>query len=108
MRILQSLAAGCAALLLAGPACGDAKDEAAKLLVGKWEIKQEVGKKEAAAVLDFGKDGKFTLKVSGAADITADGSYKVLDEKTLEITLAFLDLKRTEKATFKVTKDTLE
>lgn len=108
MQALRGLVVGCAVLLLAGQVYGDAKDDAAKLLVGKWETKQKLGDKEATAVLDFTKDGKLSMKLSGPVELSLNGTYKVLDEKTLEVTITFMQQTKTEKSSFKVSKDTLE
>ncbi len=109
MQTLRGLVVGCAVLLLAGQTYGDAKDDAAKLLVGKWESKLNQNGKEITATLDFTKDGKFSIKITlGKENQTLDGTYKVLDEKTVELTVAREDKTRTEKQQFKVSKDTLE
>ena len=109
MQALRGLMICCAVLLLVGQTYGDpTKDDAAKLLVGKWEAKQNVQGKEITAVLDFAKDGKLSMKVSGAVDLNLNGTYKVLDEKTIEVSITFMDKMMTEKNQFKVSKDTLE
>jgi len=108
MQVLRGLVVGCAVLLLAGQAYGDAKDDAAKLLVGKWETKQKLGDKEATAILDFSKDGKLAMKLTGPVDLSLGGTYKVIDEKTIEVTITFMQKTKTEKSQFKVSKDTLE
>jgi len=108
MQVLRGLVVGCVVLLLAGQTYGDAKDDAAKLLVGKWETKQKVMDKEATAILDFSKDGKLSMKLTGPVDLSLNGTYKVIDEKTLEVTITFMEKTMTEKSQFKVSKDTLE
>ena len=110
MQALRGLVVGCAVLLVAGQAYGDAKDDAAKLLVGKWEIKEKIVDKDATAVLDFTKDGKMSMKMSGfmPEDLNVKGKYKVVDKETIEVTITSGDKTRTEKSKFKVTKDTLE
>jgi uncharacterized protein (TIGR03066 family) len=109
MQTLRGLVVGCAVLFLVGQAYSDpTKDEAAKLIVGKWETKQTIQGKDATATLDFAKDGKLSMKLSGPVDLSLNGTYKVLDEKTIEVTITFMDKTMTEKTPFKVSKDTLE
>ncbi|MBI1917717.1 MAG: hypothetical protein HYS12_23725 [Planctomycetes bacterium] len=110
MQALRGLVVSCAVLLLAGQVYGDpTKDDAAKLLIGKWETKQKIRDKEATAILEFTKDGKLNMKLTAQdLDLTLTGSYKLLDEKTLELTVTVMDKTRTEKQKFKVSKDTLE
>jgi len=108
MRTLRGLVVTFAVLVLAGQAYGDAKADAEKLIVGKWETKQKLGDKEATATLDFSKDGKLGMKLTGPAEFELKGSYKVIDENTIEVTITFMDKTMTEKSKFKVSKDTLE
>jgi uncharacterized protein (TIGR03066 family) len=108
MKALRGLGIGCAVLLLAGQAYGDAKEDAAKLLVGKWETKQTINNKDITATFGFTKDNKLSLKFSGATDLELKGSYKILDETTIEMTVTIKDKTMTEKQKFKVSKDSLE
>jgi len=71
------------------------------LLIGKWEQ----GEGDKKGTLEFTRDGK--LKVS-IQSISIDGTYKLLDEKTLEVTIDFMGKKESHKSPFKVTRDTLE
>jgi uncharacterized protein (TIGR03066 family) len=107
MSTLRGLVLACAVLLPAGSAYGDAR-EAEKLLVGKWEIRQKLGEKEATLTFVFEQDGKLTIKLSGPIDHSLKGTYKLLDENTLEMTALFTDEPRSEKVKFKVSRDTLE
>ena len=73
MRLGQSLLCGCAVLLLCGGlARADAKDDAAKLLMGKWEASEKVGDQEVSLTLEFTKDNKMSIKAkSGGKDLFA-------------------------------------
>jgi hypothetical protein len=84
------------------------------LIVGKWSGKQ--GPMEAT--FDFAKDGKLTVDVKLPKEIAEmmkkdtlqmEGSYKVIDDKTLEVTLKDPQSgkEKTEKGPFKVTADKL-
>jgi len=108
MHTLRGLGIACAVLLPVGSAYADGRDDAAKLLLGKWEIRQKLGEKEASLTLVFKQDGKLTLKLSGPIDFTLNGTYKLLDENTLEMTAFFPDDAKVEKVKFKVSRDTLE
>src|SRR5262249_13481734 len=111
MRAVRGMLVAAAVLVLAGSqAFADAKSDAEKALMGKWETKQKVGEKEIKAELNFDKDGKLAMKVNmgPGMDLNFDGKYKVIDEKTIEVTITFMGQTRTEKSTFKVSKDTLE
>jgi uncharacterized protein (TIGR03066 family) len=101
------LVLGCAILLVATAA--RAEDKPKDLLVGKWEGKEKLGEQEVKAVVEFTKDGKVKLTMSGGGmDVTLNGTYKVLDDKTLETSFEFMGQTMTDKSSFKVTKDSLE
>jgi uncharacterized protein (TIGR03066 family) len=108
MRTLRGLVLACAVFLPIGLVHGDARDDAAKLLVGKWETRQKLGEREASLMIVFEKDGKLSLKLSGPTDLTLNGTYKLLDENTLEMTAFLTDDAKVEKVKFKVSRDTLE
>ncbi|MBN9117640.1 MAG: TIGR03066 family protein [Planctomycetes bacterium] len=74
---------GALGLLLCGALSADDKKIDAKLLVGKWRLKED---KDASMVLEFGKDGKLTttLKLKGKEEKSVD-SYKV-EGNTLIVT----------------------
>lgn len=110
MQVLRGCVAGCVALLLGGNvALADKKDDAIKALQGKWQATQKVGDVESKAVFSFEKDNKLTVTVTiRDKDVTFDGKYDVIDEKTIEVTLISLGRTITEKRTFKITGDTLE
>ena len=89
MRIVRALAVACAALLLAGgQARGDAKTDAEKALLGKWQAKEKAGDQEVTAEIEFRKGGVVTTKaLAGGKEVGGgEGTYKVLDAKTLEVT----------------------
>ena len=108
MHTLRRLGIACAVLLPVGSADADGRDDAAKLLLGKWEIRQKFGEKEVSLTLAFEKNGKLTLRLSGPIDVTLNGTYKLLDENTLEMTAFFPDDAKVEKVKFRVSRDTLE
>ena len=111
MKAFRGLLAACAAVLLVNSqAFADAKGDAEKALLGKWEAKQKVGDKELKATIDFQKDGKLTMNVAGTpmGDIKFDGKYKVIDAGNIEVTITFMGRTMTEKSKFKITGDKLE
>ena len=108
MQAVRGVLAGCAVLFLAVPASGDDK-QAKELLVGKWEAKVKSGDKEATLLLEFDKDGKVSMKVTGGEkEFTFTGKYKVIDENTLELMTTVNQKTMTDRSKFKVTKDSLE
>jgi uncharacterized protein (TIGR03066 family) len=87
-------------------ACGgsSAKD----LIVGKWSAKEKAPgtDKELEMVVEFTKDGKMIIDMAGLMKL--EGSYKVIDDKTLEVMMKTPDGKeKTEKGAFSVTADKL-
>jgi uncharacterized protein (TIGR03066 family) len=111
MKAFRGLLVACAAVLLVNSqAFADAKSDAEKALLGKWEAKQKVGDKELKATIDFQKAGKLAMNVAGTpmGDIKFDGTYKVIDDKTIEVTITFMGKTMTEKSKFKITGDKLE
>ncbi len=70
------------------------------LILGKWEPVEEKGK----SVVEFLKDGK--LKVS-ADQLALEGTYKFIDDKTMEIKVVFGGKEETVKVKVTVTKDEL-
>jgi uncharacterized protein (TIGR03066 family) len=79
-----------------------AADKPKDLIVGKWKPTKE---KDKDSVLDFQKDGK--LKITLNAELSIDGSYKFLDDDTMEVELTFKGKTDTIKMKVKVTKDEL-
>lgn len=111
MKAFRGLLAACAAaVLLSSQAFADAKSDAEKALVGKWEAKQTVGGKELKATVNFQKDGKLLMNVTNTpmGDLKFEGKYKVIDAGTLEVTIMFMGKTMTEKSKFKITGDKLE
>ena len=84
-----------------------AEDKPKDLIVGKWE--PEKVEKGAKAVIEFTKDGKVMIVASAnGKDFKVDGTYKFTDDKTMEVTIVFMDKKDTKKVkVIKVTKDEL-
>ena len=110
MTTLRRAVLACAVVLGAvAAASGDAQDDAAKKLVGKWTATLKVGEKEVPVTLQFDKDGKFRLsgKVDGK-DIKREGTYKLLSATRLEISIVSDGKTKSEKSDFKLTGDTLE
>ena len=111
MKAFRGLLAACAVVaLLSSQAFADAKSDAEKALMGKWEAKQKLGDKEIKATVDFQKDGKLAMSVTNTpmGDLKFEGKYKVLDANQLEVTITFMNKTMTEKSKFKVTGNTLE
>ncbi len=99
------------ALLLAVPAslAADARDDTRKLLLGKWQIKQKTGEREAVGVMEFTTDGKASMKVKNAlGEASFTGTFKLIDENNIEVTFTVRDTPMTDRSKLKVTKDTLE
>jgi len=110
MKTMRILAVVCALFALAtAPAFAQDKAEVEKQLVGKWNIKEKVGEAEVEATIEFTKDGKLQMKVkSPMGDVALDGTYKVVDKDTLELTVSVMGQSKTDKAKVKVNKDVLE
>jgi uncharacterized protein (TIGR03066 family) len=93
---------------LLAPAVADKPEE---LIVGKWTHTEKAGANEITVTLEFTKDSKLNMEMTlpNAKDpLKITGSYKVVDDKTLEITAK--DPKgdeKTDKGGFEVTKDKL-
>jgi uncharacterized protein (TIGR03066 family) len=91
----------CAALL--APAAADAKP--LEHLVGKWQgtIKDDNGK-ESQLTVEFLKDGTWSGEAKSGDDVKKfAGTYKVIDEGTVETTIKRDD--KEEKETMKVVLD---
>ena len=110
MNTLRRAVLACAVVLGAVAAArGDAQDDAAKKLVGKWTATLKVGEKEVPVTLQFDKDGKFRLSGKvGGKDIKREGTYKLLSATRLEISTVSDGKTKTEKSDFKLAGDTLE
>lgn len=90
------------------PARADVKDTGA-LLLGKWELVGDAPKGALKSNLEFAKDGDIVL--TAGKDFTVKGKFRLVDEKTIEVTLP-KDSKNpketeTNTATVAVTKDEL-
>ena len=83
----------------------DAKPE--ELIVGKWENKQKMGDVELSTLVEFTKDGKFSIEIKGQVAFELSGTYKVLDAKTLELEFKMDAVTNKKKGKFKVEKDKL-
>ena len=92
MKLLFALALGAILISLGAFATADEKkkDEAASKIVGKWEITKTEGDEPVGTVVDFAKDGKFSIMAKlGDKEVKLDGTYKVdKDKLTTEITVA--------------------
>ena len=97
MRPLSVLAV---TLLVFFPALTHAQDKPQDLIIGTWTPAGEGGKSK----VEFQKDGK--LKAIGD-QLTVEGSYKFLDDKTLEMKVIFGGKEETVVVTVTVTKDEL-
>jgi uncharacterized protein (TIGR03066 family) len=87
--------------LLTAVAGLQAQDKPQDLILGKWDPVDEKGK----STVEFLKDGK--LRIS-AQQLTLEGSYKFLDDKTIETRVIFAGKEEKGlKLAIKVTKDEL-
>jgi uncharacterized protein (TIGR03066 family) len=88
-----------------------AADKPADLIVGKWTHTEKQDKIEISVTLEFTKDNKLNMEMTlpnAKEPLKIAGTYKVVDDKTLEITAK--DPKgeeKTDKGSFEVTKDKL-
>jgi len=99
-------------LVLVGPAAAQTKEQVAADIVGKWSIKDTIDGKEVAGVVEFSseKDGnKMSVKAkAGGMEVSINGTYKVLDANSVEITYERKGETKKETSKVKVTKDNLE
>jgi hypothetical protein len=75
-----------------------AEDKPQELILGKWKLDDP----KTQSVIEFLKDGK--LKVS-AQDLTLDGSYRFIDDKTMEMKVVLGGKEETGRFKFTLTKD---
>jgi len=92
-----------AAVLIAGAAPAD--DKTKKLLIGKWAGTVKQDDNDVKVVVEFTKDGKLIRTMGGK---TTKGTYKVVDDSNIEVTLKEGDEDKTHKVKIKVDKDDLE
>jgi uncharacterized protein (TIGR03066 family) len=100
----------CAALLV--PSLADKPED---LIAGKWTGKQKVKQKDNKEVevevdYAFARDGtlKAEIKVPGQAEpVKVTGKWKVIDDKTMEMTITHDGKSTTEQGSYKLTKDRL-
>jgi uncharacterized protein (TIGR03066 family) len=104
MRIVSLLGLSFSVFLFANSAL-PAQEAKVDPLLGKWERKETVEGKDLVGQIEFAKDGKLTLTLMG---FNFDGTYKVLDEKNMEVSLKIGDKSTTQKMSYKVEKDSLE
>jgi hypothetical protein len=103
MRTTRSLAAAGLALLLAGVALAQPKPQEA--ILGKWESNEKKGDADIKTALEFLRDGRTTMSLQitkGGKEVTKhseEGTYKWLDDETIEVTVN----KEAEKVKVKVT-----
>jgi uncharacterized protein (TIGR03066 family) len=100
MRLRPVAALTVLALLALAVTPALAADKPQDLIIGKW---QPADAKEKAN-LEFLKDGK--LKI-GSEQFMLDGTYKFLDDKTLEVKISFMGQEKAVKLNVTVTKDEL-
>lgn len=103
MQAVRMALASCVVLFFLTPAF--TQDKAADLLVGKWEAKEKVGDQEVTGTIEFAKDGKLKISFGG---FNIDGTYKLMGETEIEVTMTFMGETRTEKSEIKVEKEALE
>lgn len=92
-------------LLLTSPVL--AQDKPADLLVGKWEFKEKQPGKEFTVIFEksANNEGKLKLEASG---LSVEGTYKLLSDTEMEVSLKMGNDAVRQKLKFKVTKDELE
>jgi uncharacterized protein (TIGR03066 family) len=97
MCILRPLLAVVLTLAVTGVVAAQPKP--AELIVGKWQIIEKKDGMEVKITMDFLKDGKLNANVTldGKELINVSGTYKVLENDTLEITFDM-----SQKSKFKV------
>ena len=83
MNALRLFAVGAVVCLLVAGARAEEKQDAAKLIVGKWECtKADPESLPVGAVVEFTKDGKMKVIVKmGDMEMTIEGTYKVEKDK---------------------------
>jgi uncharacterized protein (TIGR03066 family) len=110
MPHLRELLLGCVGLLTATVQLrADAVEDTKKQLVGKWEVTRKSGGREVKGEMAFTTNGKVSMKVQGPkGEVTFAGTYKLLDESTIEVTFTVRDTPMTDKSKLKITGDVLE
>jgi len=105
MRTVRPLLAVGLLLALAGFALADAKEDAEKNILGKWQATEEMGDVKAKIVLEFTDKGAVSVKIEAGGTTIGpiNGKYKLLDAETIEVTVEG----RAEKNKIKVGKDDL-
>jgi uncharacterized protein (TIGR03066 family) len=95
------MAATVATALLTGVGLAADKKNS-ELIVGKWSPDDAKGKE---VVIEFTKGGEVKISLgAGGMNITINGKYKVVDEKTIELSMDSPDKKdevKTQKLTIK-------
>jgi uncharacterized protein (TIGR03066 family) len=112
MRILRLAVAASLVVLLASTAFLHAEEKAKDLIVGKWQpTKPPEG---VQVVFEFTKDGKFKMdgkaKLEGKKeqDVKREGTYKFLDDDTIELAIEQVGKSETTKVKIvKISKDEL-
>ena len=96
---------GILALLSIGFTPAHAADKAKDLIVGKWEINKENQK----GTIEFGKDNTLKARIKADDnDINITGTYKFLDDDTIEVEMTIMGGSRKHKLKVTVTKDELK
>jgi uncharacterized protein (TIGR03066 family) len=93
------LAAGLVGLSLAATAQDKDKDKAEAKLVGKWKLTKSGDDlpKELEAMIEFVKDGKVKVSIKfGEKPDVMEGTWKVKDEKKIELTMKLEGKDKTE------------
>src|SRR5262245_48327536 len=106
---MKRILCGLALLFVVGPAPAQTKDEVAKMLVGKWAMKDTIDGKEVEGTVDFTADGKMTVKAtSNGMEVAINGTYKVIDGTSIEMVYDRKGETKKETSKVKVTKENLE
>src|SRR5437773_161689 len=81
-----------------------AADKPQDLIIGKWQMDAN----KATITVDFEKDGKVKVSIKeGANETKGSGTYKFINDETMEVMLDIDGEKKNEKLKVKVTKDEL-
>lgn len=107
-RLLFPLAL-CLTLLLGAVASADEKEEAKKLLLGKWHMIKKTGEREQRGELEFTADGKVSMSLKGEKSSFAfKGKYFWVESPNL-LQIRFTEPAEViEEVKVKVTAESLE
>jgi uncharacterized protein (TIGR03066 family) len=104
MKVVILLTAAWLALCSSSSSAQD--KQARDLLAGKWQSTDE---KDKGVIVEFKTDGAVKITFgAGGLSFVIDGAYKLIDDKTVEVTMTDLNKKgekKTEKLSIKTPSD---